>query len=153
MVLNGMPLRFSLLKRRDHLLKAKHAAERKEKNKEGIGTGKRRKPSDKFPLPPSKWPVLADLTFILNQDLDDMMTARPSAPPMEADEPVPAPKNSSNEVPLATSTQEALESEWLNKRRLVYQKGKKHATNLQKKGQEKDIVAGPGMPMYDFYKC
>ena len=36
----------------------------------------------------------------------------------------------SNDVP---ATQEAPEAEWLNKHRLDYQKGEKHATNSQKK--------------------
>ena len=63
----------------DHLLKAKLAAERKGKNKEGIRTGKRRKPTDKLPLPPSKRPALADQTPLINSDLD-MMTVESSVP-------------------------------------------------------------------------
>lgn len=46
----------------DRRLKAKRAAERKEKNKEleGIRIGKKRKPTDKLPLPPYRRPALAD---------------------------------------------------------------------------------------------
>jgi hypothetical protein len=137
----------------DRLLKAKRAAERKGKNKEGIRTGKKRKPTDNLPLPPSKRPALAEIrTRPVNQDLG-MMTVEPSASaPMEVDEAAPVPGNSNNVGP---TTQETLarEAEWLNECRLDYQKGReKHATNLhvQKKGQEKDMVAGPGTPMYDF---
>lgn len=78
-----------------------------------------------------------------------MIAVEPSVPiNLEVDEPAWVPEDSSRNV--VPTTQEALEVEWLNKHCLDYQKGEKHATNLQKKGQEKDMVAGPGTPIDDF---
>ena len=135
----------------DRLLKAKRAAERKGKNKEAIRTGKRRKPTDKLPLPPSKRPALADRTPLINRDLDmTRMTVESSVlveVETESDEPV---AGNSNDVVPTTQDSEAVEAEWLNERRLAYQKGEKHATYLPKKGQEKDMVAGPGTPIDDY---
>ena len=70
-----------------------------------------------------------------------MMTVEPSTP-MEVDEPVPVPGNSTSVVP---TTQETLEAEWLNEHRLDYQKGEKHVTNLQKKGRKRAwlLALGP----------
>jgi hypothetical protein len=124
----------------DRLLKAKRAADRKGKNKETNGMTKKRKAMDRLPLPKSKRPALADRTLLLNRDLDMMAveltpTRSPSrlSAPVEVDEPGPGlvPEDNSNAV--STTTQEALEDEWLNERRLEYQKGEKQATNLQKK--------------------
>jgi superfamily II DNA/RNA helicase len=138
----------------DRLLKAKRAAERKGKNKElqveGIRMGKRKKPTDKLPLPPSKRPALADRTLLVNRDLDTIAVEPGPSVPIEVDEHVLVPEDSSSNVVPTTQDSEALEAEWLNKRCLDYQKGEKHATNLQKKGQEKDMVAGPGTPIDDF---
>ena len=74
-----------------------------------------------------------------------MMTVESSVPvEVELDEPV---AGNSNDVVPTTQDSEAVEAEWLNEHCLAYQKGEKHATNSPKKGQEKDMVAGPEPPL------